>query len=115
MMLDSIAKGVRALQEMAYQHTEAKGFLKDDARLEELGFTHLIHGTRLALIMGEAAEALQELREPTVDRDKVMEELADIMIRTAQFAESYGGDLGAAVRDKLLKNMKRPPLHGKVF
>ena len=46
--------------------------------------------------------------------EKVSEELADILIRTADFAAALGLDLDQAVQDKMTKNEGRPWKHGRL-
>ena len=46
--------------------------------------------------------------------EKVSGELADILIRTADFASALGLDLEKAVQDKMIKNLDRPRLHGRL-
>jgi NTP pyrophosphatase (non-canonical NTP hydrolase) len=67
---------------------------------------------KLALIVGEASEALEEFRD---DDDAKMEvELADIIIRVLDLAEYKGFDMDRAVEAKHRKNLGRPYLHGRV-
>lgn len=66
---------------------------------------------KLALITGEASEALEEHRD---DNDEKMEvELADIIIRVLDLAEYKGFDMDRAVEAKHKKNLSRPYLHGR--
>lgn len=66
---------------------------------------------KLALIVGEASEALEEHRD---DNDEKMEvELADIIIRVLDLAEWKGFDMDRAVEAKHRKNLDRPYLHGR--
>lgn len=90
--------------------------------------------SKIALIMGEAAEAIEELRagHPATETyyettltpleiltsDKVLKpegvpsELADIIIRTINFARSEGIDIVAAINEKMAYNATRPSMHG---
>lgn len=94
--------------------------------------------TKLALIMTEAAEAIEELRigrgvdetyyshdstrddAPSLDPrgrphkpEGVPSELADILIRVLDFAEEEGFLLSPIVAEKLAYNATRPYRHGK--
>ena len=70
-------------------------------------------GNLLMLIVSEVAEAQDRLRKG--DKDNFKEELADIVIRTADLAGGLGIDLEAEIIKKMEKNKKRPYKHGKKF
>ena len=67
---------------------------------------------RIALIHSEASEALAELREPNLKLALFAEELADIIIRTADLAAIAGIDLDYAVAAKQQYNETREHTHG---
>lgn len=68
---------------------------------------------RLMLIVSECSEALEELRKPgDLDRDAFGAELADIVIRTMDLAQSMGVDIECEVVAKHNKNRLRPIRHG---
>lgn len=93
------------------------------------------YGNRLMLIVGEIAEAHEELRlgkdfaeryysgEPfTHDDDKfegkpegVPSELADVVIRAFNLAYEANIDLASVIEEKLAYNATRPRMHGKKF
>jgi NTP pyrophosphatase (non-canonical NTP hydrolase) len=66
--------------------------------------------TKLALIMSECAEALEWHRQGK--SEELPHELADIVIRTMDLAESLGIDLNAAIEAKHTMNKTRPMKHG---
>ena len=68
-------------------------------------------GTMVALIHSEVSEALEELRKGSPGT-KVAEELADVVIRIMDYAQSRKLDVGAAIVCKHLKNRDRPHRHG---
>lgn len=80
---------------------------------------------KLMLIVGEVAEAHEELRsndDPhhVYYRDDGKPEgfkfeLADVFIRLADLAGALGIDLGAAVAEKHAFNQTRPSKHGRLF
>jgi NTP pyrophosphatase (non-canonical NTP hydrolase) len=92
-----------------WHNSEVHGFHDHTAgeHLERLGSV-----TRLALIMTECAEAIEELRAPTFDPEAYASELADIFIRLGDLAIETNVDLGAAVAKKHAKNIGRPVMHG---
>jgi len=82
-------------------------------------------GTKLMLIVSELAEALEELRDghtvqeirfgPDGKPEGFTVELADAVIRLADFCGRYQLPLPAALRVKLAYNATRPYKHGKVL
>lgn len=54
-------------------------------------------------------------KEASVSFSGVEAELADVIIRAADFAEAKGYDLGAAILAKMEMNRSRPKKHGKEF
>lgn len=108
--------------------------LTDTARIlhqaqVEKGFWEDVSGSvldrKLMLIVGEIAEAHEELRsndDPHYSyyrEDGKPEgfkfELADVFIRLADLASAYGIDLGAVVAEKHAFNQTRPHKHGRQF
>lgn len=67
----------------------------------------------LMLIIGEVSEALEALREGDVDN--VGEELADVVIRTADLCGGLNIDLESEIKKKMEKNKTREFKHGKLF
>lgn len=74
---------------------------------------HLL-ATKLFLASSELTEAMENLRN-NGHPDHLAEELADAMIRIADFAGQMGIDLDEALRIKMEKNKSRPYRHGKAF
>ena len=78
-------------------------------------------GTLIALIMSEAAEALEALRKGNPPDDKIPAysgaeaELADVVIRIMDLAAGRGWDIAAAICAKIRHNATRERLHGKEF
>ena len=78
-------------------------------------------GTLIALIMSEAAEALEALRKgngpdehcPQFSGAEV--ELADVIIRIMDMAEARGWNIAGAIVAKHEYNKTRPYKHGKEF
>ena len=78
-------------------------------------------GTLIALIMSEAAEALEALRKgngpdehcPQFSGAEV--ELADVVIRIMDMAEARGWNVAGAIVAKHEFNKSRPYKHGKEF
>jgi hypothetical protein len=75
-------------------------------------------GEMIALMHSELSEALEGLRAGDPESDKlfgfsaVEEELADVLIRIADFSCARNLRLGPAVRAKFAYNMTRPHRHG---
>lgn len=70
--------------------------------------------TALALAMVEIGEAIQKIREGGKD-DEIVEELADCVIRILDYSGYKKYDIERAIINKIIKNMNRPRLHGKLF
>lgn len=94
------------------------------------GFWDVDHDTekalsKIALIHTELSEAAEEIRRPDTGMttiyyretdgkpEGVPVELADAIIRIADFAGRYGIDLEAAIAEKEAFNRSRPFRHGK--
>ena len=65
---------------------------------------------QLMLIVTEVAEAAEAYRKD--DEENLVEELADIVIRTLDMAAYWGYDIDKAVKDKNEKNKTRSYRHG---
>ena len=65
---------------------------------------------QLMLIVTEAAEAAEAYRAG--DEENLIEELADVVIRTLDMASYWGYDIDKAVKDKIEKNKGRSYRHG---
>jgi len=117
---------IRSLQTTSHDIAVEHGFWEDR---KTIPFTQLI-ATKLMLIVSEAAEALESLRESEQGtirtwlsypngRDSVgkpegfASELADIVIRVADLAEYLGIDLETVIAQKEAFNRTRPYMHGK--
>lgn len=68
---------------------------------------------KLMLIVTEVSEAQSELRDE--DRNAEEEEIADILIRTLDYAAWRGFSMDSALWAKIGKNRDRPHLHGRSF
>ena len=60
----------------------------------------------------ELSEEALEADRKGYGKDKVTEELADVIIRTLDTAAPHGLDLPSAIVDKMEKNKGRPYRHG---
>lgn len=105
------------LSSRIYADNEAKGFWE-----EHIG---IVLDQKLMLIVGEVAEAHEELRSNDDPRHVYSRddgkpegfgyELADVLIRTLDLAGALGLDIGALVVEKLEYNKTRPHKHGRNF
>ena len=105
---------IKELQQEIYAANVAKGF--HATAPDEYKY--------LALLHTEVSEATEEVRKTDYVPNRTYyradgkpeglpAELADVFIRLLDTAESFGIDLEAAVREKMLYNAKRPYRHGK--
>jgi NTP pyrophosphatase (non-canonical NTP hydrolase) len=92
-----------------------KGFWDEweDARVSPKRMNNLL-STKLFLASSELTEALENLRNNGTP-DHLAEELADAIIRIADFAGQMGLPLEEAIIEKMERNKKRPYRHGKAF
>lgn len=94
----------RELQEEAWEIAEANGFHDDERSRAKV----------LALIHSEVSEALEADREDLSEAEYA-EELADIVIRVMDHAETEGIDLESKIVEKNAKNRNRDYKHGKDY
>lgn len=136
---------IRALQDFCFMLSEMSGFHAEGDRLRaftthptDVQALRNYYGNKLMLIVGEAAEAHEELRAghdmtetyyPTYPApgtavtgelrrykpEGVPSELADIVIRVFDLAGEAGIDLATMIEKKLAFNSTREKMHGKKF
>lgn len=70
-------------------------------------------GEKIALMHSELSECLEAIRKG--DEENEEEELADCIIRILDYAGHRNMNLGAALCEKMRKNLLRPRKHGKAF
>ena len=93
---------IREAQRTAWEIAENHGFHMGRAR-----------GTILALIHSEVSEALEADRHN--DEENYAEELAYVVIRVIDHAETEGIDLESEIRQKMVENRERDHKHGKEY
>jgi len=83
------------------------------AIVESKGWHNKLPLEYLALIASEVGEAVNECRghEPT---EKLGEELADIILRTIDFAHELGINIEFCCMEKIEKNKKNLNLNGRI-
>jgi NTP pyrophosphatase (non-canonical NTP hydrolase) len=91
------------LQQETYATANKHGFQEHESN-------PLYVPTKLALIMSEGAEALEAHRQGKTE--ELGHELADIVIRSMDLAESLRIDLAAEILKKAAFNANRPFKHG---
>lgn len=100
---------LRELQEEAWRIAENSGFHEG----EEDGEDERERPQILSLIHSEVSEALEADREG--DDELYAEELADIVIRVMDHAESEDIDLEEEIKEKNAENRTREHKHGKRY
>jgi len=77
----------------------------------EYNQSHIFQIAKAALIGEEVGELLSGIRHN--DPENVGEELADIVIRVADFCQAYEYNLKKEIEKKMKYNETRPQMHGK--
>lgn len=136
---ESIADALNALCDKAFLNSLSKGFHDDKVDVGVDGWL-AYDAMKIALMHSELSEALEELREGILPHEPyyrgyngtivhtfenedgslnkpegVASELADVIIRIADYCGSRGVDLGTALVEKAAYNERRPTRHGKGF
>lgn len=112
-MLAFIA-GWDEVERQAHENSVNKGFW-------DLTNPNVPDGEKIALMHSELSEALEAVREGNGESEKIPgftkleEELADLLIRAADYSRARKLRLGQAVLAKMAFNLSRPFKHGKTF
>jgi NTP pyrophosphatase (non-canonical NTP hydrolase) len=98
-----------------HQIADEHGFWEDyeESCASEAVYNNML-GNKLLLIVSEITEAQDSLRKME-GIEKFEEELADILIRTADLCGKLQVDVDAAVEKKMEINRSRPYKHDKAF
>jgi NTP pyrophosphatase (non-canonical NTP hydrolase) len=106
------------------------GFRTESQRAIDSGdvqYMRRVQGNALMLIVGEVAEAHEEIRSGREPHERyespdkpgkpegVPSEIADVVIRCFDFAGAWGIDLGEAILEKIAYNETREHLHSRKF
>jgi NTP pyrophosphatase (non-canonical NTP hydrolase) len=105
MSFHPIWTGLQELQLESHTYATIKGFWQHDDG------SHAIDSEKIALMHSELSEALSALRDGNMK--EVEEELADCVIRIADYCEARGLSLAQGVNSVREKNRHRPVLHGR--
>lgn len=111
--IDAICKGLSVGQKVYHDAAKKAGWwFNIHTNLPyDMSDPH-VRATKLALVMSEAAEALEAVRRNAKD-DKLTNrpgdevELADVIIRALDYAGAYNLDLAGAIREKHSVNQTR--------
>lgn len=113
-----------SFQKECYDNAKVHGFHTSDASVDDPELLSLQFSRRLLHINREVSEA-HDLHHQGYAPDAewsvgeklegIPIELADIVIRVVDMAETYGIDLGSAIARKMKYNESRPYLHNKAY
>lgn len=113
----SLRLGIEELVERAYGNSQAHGFWDDTPRPEVPVETR---ASKIALMHSELSEMLEGVRKPAQDShcpeftsEEV--ELADLLIRAADYAGARNLRIVEAILAKMKFNESRPYKHGKAI
>ena len=107
---NTINKGFWDAEEEIVDKMEIFGFSEKEIQAVKMAFEN----QRIMLIVTELGEYIEARRNN--DGSSANEELADVIIRWADFVGGKGkGKIIKAIRGKMEKNKIRPRLHGKEF
>lgn len=116
--IEEVVEVIRMLVAEANDNAEAHGFHKayNDLMLaapveQKKAQRRTILLAKLALIASEVGEAVREVQHG--DETAMAVELADVVIRILDMCGSEYIDLGSVMLAKMMRNRKRPYLHGK--
>jgi NTP pyrophosphatase (non-canonical NTP hydrolase) len=105
---------LKELQKLVFKEYVSNGYYEewtdkfvDDNNQRKLDIAEL------GLITTEVSEAIEEIRNKDIDMKHLAIELADIIIRTLNFASRKGQDMEQSIQYKHEKNLKRKKLHGR--
>ena len=105
--------GLDALSAVLHENAIEKGFWDGEVTYDKLG-------NKLALVHSEVTEVLEAIRK-NQGSDKVVEEIADVIIRTLDIYAAMRNinlvehSLEEILDKKINKNKSRPALHGNLF
>jgi NTP pyrophosphatase (non-canonical NTP hydrolase) len=118
------------LQDLLYEEYEKNGYDERWNEAEKIllnsdrpELSRIVHLAEVGLFITEVSEALEEIRGKHKDRanirsdqatiDRLGFELADIFIRTVNYASRLGFSIEYYVLSKHAKNLRRTKLHGR--
>jgi NTP pyrophosphatase (non-canonical NTP hydrolase) len=121
----SFKQEFKRVQRKAFENSKKKGFHGIDTAIEWVSgvdfrqqLKEARQAQRLMLIVSELGEALEAIRHGNPPDSHIPKfsgleaELADVIIRAMDLAETHNLDLAGAVIAKMSYNSRRPVLHG---
>lgn len=104
-------------KKICHEYAQGNGFWEEYYKKSQE--ERQIFALKLLLIITEAAEVVEELRQNVINKQNVGEEVGDIFIRlfdlVVPLEKTYGIDIEKLMEEKHKKNQGRPRLHGKAF